>query len=278
MEDVPEDVAQRLYRLPPDRFVAARDEEVERARQAGDRRRADAIGKLRKPTLAAWLVNLLALEAPDRLAELLELGAQLRAAQRDLRGDELRRLSGERREAVGELVREVRRLAIRAGRSARENLPLTDVETTLGAALADAGTAETVRAGRLTKPIDYAGFGDAAPRPKLRLIDGGGEGGGEPAPAAKAASGAKAPAPAKPAPVKAEPVRTEPDRTALTKAKAELKEATAAEKDAARDLNALTEQLEALKERQAAAQIALRAARLRMRQAERAVERLDRRR
>ncbi|HEY2791952.1 MAG TPA: hypothetical protein VGJ28_06335 [Micromonosporaceae bacterium] len=166
-----DEIADRLYALPPADFVAARDEEVAAARSAGDRPRATAIGKLRRPTVAAWLVNLLALERPDELGELLELGEELRAAQHQLRGSELRELATRRRAAVHGLVQQACDLAVEAG-SQRSSLPVAEVETTLVAALADEGLGEAVRAGRLLKSGTYDGFGET-PRPQFEVIPGG---------------------------------------------------------------------------------------------------------
>jgi len=166
------DVVARLYTVPPDAFVAEREDAVGRARKAGDRQLAARIAKLRKPTLAAWLVNLLAHQRPDQVGELLALGDELRDAQRDLRGAELRELSLRRRAAVTSLVREAHHLAVAAGRPVRDKLPLAEVEQTLAAALAEQSVADEVRAGRLTRPMLYAGFGET-PRPQLRLLKGG---------------------------------------------------------------------------------------------------------
>src|SRR5436305_6166775 len=120
---VPDDVLDELYTAPPERFVAARDEAVTAARRAGDRRGAEEIGKLRKPTVAAWLVNLVVRRRPDLIGELLALGDALRSAQHDLRGEELRELSGQRRTAIGELVGQARILARESGRTGRDPLP-----------------------------------------------------------------------------------------------------------------------------------------------------------
>ena len=163
-------VAQQLYALPPAGFIAARDCAAAEAKTSGDRELAGRITALRKPTVGAWLVNLLAYERPDQLGELFALGDQLRAAQRALRGDELRELSARRRASVAELSREAGVLGRQAG--VRANLPLAEVEATLTAALADPGVAEEVRAARLTRTVEYTGFGEA-PRPKLRLLQGG---------------------------------------------------------------------------------------------------------
>jgi len=169
-----DEVAARLYALPPEEFTAARDEAVRAARTAGDRELAKRIGGLRRPTIGAWLVNLLAHQRPDLIAELTALAADLRAAQRNLRGGELRELSVRRRELVTALTRETRALAVAAGRGVRDALPFPEVEATLTAALADADVAEQVRLGRLVKSIEYHGFGEL-PRPQLRLVHGGAE-------------------------------------------------------------------------------------------------------
>ncbi len=111
MPGLPRDLVERLYAAPPDGFVAARSEAVAAARAAGDPSAAREIAKLRKPTVAAWLVNLLALRRPELMADLVELSAALRSAQRELRGDRLRELSVRRRGVVGALVGQARALA-----------------------------------------------------------------------------------------------------------------------------------------------------------------------
>jgi hypothetical protein len=267
--EVPADVLDRLYQVPPERFVAARDEAVEAARRAGDGAAARAIAGLRRPTVAAWLVNLLARRRTELVADLLELGEALRAAQRDLRGEELRELSTRRRAAIGGLVAEARKLAREAGRSGRENLPLTEVEATLTAALVEPELAEDVRAGALTKATGYAGFGEQ-PRPRLRVIDGGREEGGRKEKAPPAKRGAEPSAEDKAAAAKA----AEAARTKAKEAEAELRSAERAERDAARALAELTAQLDELRERQARAQLDLRQARLRLKTAQREAARV----
>jgi len=171
MDDALTDVIPQLYGVPPEEFVAARAAAVAQARKDGDRTRAGAVGKLRKPTVAAWLVNLLAHQRPDLVAELLALGEEMRRAQRGLAGAELKELSVRRREVVGQLTRQARALAVAAGRGARDPLPLAEVEATLTVALADEAVAEEIRAGRLTRAVEYGGFGEL-PRPPLRLVQG----------------------------------------------------------------------------------------------------------
>lgn len=173
MPPVPRDLVDQLYTAHPDGFVAARNEAAAAARSSGDTEAAREIARLRKPTVAAWLVNLLALRRPELMAELVELAEALRRAQRELRGEQLRRLATRRRELVGTLVAQARTLAGQAGVGRTPGkLPLADVEATLHAALADEEVARQVRSGRLVRPVTYAGFGEV-PRPRLRLLPGG---------------------------------------------------------------------------------------------------------
>ena len=167
---VSEDLIRGLYEAAPDGFVAARAAAIADARKAGDKDAAKRYAALRKPTVAAWLVNLLALRRPELIEDLVELSTALREAQRGLQGDQLRELSQQRRQVVAALVAAARKLAIEdePGLSAGK-LPLDEVESTLTAAMAEPEVAEQVRSGRLIRAATYAGFGEV-PRPRLRLI------------------------------------------------------------------------------------------------------------
>src|ERR687883_434291 len=161
---------QRLYEEPPDGFVAARTAAINEAKQSGDRDTAKRLAALKKPTVAAWVVNLLALRRPDLIEELVELATALRSAQRGLKGDELRGLTAQRRQVVTGLVAAARKLAVAEDpQMSGAKLPLSEVEATLTAALAEPEVAEQVRTGRLIRAATYAGFGEV-PRPRLRLI------------------------------------------------------------------------------------------------------------
>jgi hypothetical protein len=162
-------VIRRMYEAPPDGFVAARAAAVADAKKVGDTQAVKRLTALRKPTVAAWLVNLLALRKPELIDQLVELATALRAAQRSLQGDELRELSTQRRQIVSALVNEARKLAVAEDRSLASKLPLGEVEATLTAALAEPEIAAQVRSGRLIRAATYAGFGEV-PRPRLRLI------------------------------------------------------------------------------------------------------------
>jgi len=142
--------ADELYGLSPDDFVARRTELAAEARAAKDRGLAKEIGQLRRPTRNAWLVNVLARESPAKIEALLALGAELAAAQRQMAGDDLRRLSQQRRTSVDALATEAIRLGADRGYAAPESAR-QDVSQSLQAALGDPAVAELVRRGRLVQ-------------------------------------------------------------------------------------------------------------------------------
>jgi hypothetical protein len=153
-----ETAAQELYALTPDDFIERRQQLVAEAKQARDRELATQIGRLRKPTRSAWLINLLARADPDEVDALLELGAALQEAQQRMAGDELRKLSAERRKTVDTLARRAVELGSEHGYSAPDGA-LQEVSQTLQTALGDREIAALVRAGRLTQAVTYGGFG-----------------------------------------------------------------------------------------------------------------------
>lgn len=148
------EIARELYTADPAGFVSARDRA---AREAGGDL-AGRIKKLRKPTLAAWAVNLLVVTEPDLLGDLLELGERLRAAQRELRGDELRELAAERTRLLRAVTDRAVDLAAEGGHALGE-AARSRIEQTFTAALSDPDAAESVRAATLAAPLEYSGFG-----------------------------------------------------------------------------------------------------------------------
>ncbi|MFT3832676.1 MAG: hypothetical protein QM711_05060 [Micropruina sp.] len=152
--------ADELYGLDPDAFMPARTALVASARAAKDRPLASAIGALRKPTRSAWLVNLLARDAPDRLRQLDELAGRLAAAHQKLDMTALRELSGERQQLVAALTASAVAAGSDRGYQATEAVR-TEVNQTLSAAIADAVSRAEVLAGRVVKAHVYSGFGFA---------------------------------------------------------------------------------------------------------------------
>ena len=245
-------IAAELYVLPPEEFVAVREAHVKALRSGGDRPLAAAVHDLRKPTQAAWLVNLLAHRDRDELAGLLALGDELRAAQETLQGEALRQLSSQRHRVVSALVTTAKRLAYEAGHPAADDAA-QEATATLEAALADPRVAEVVREGRLTAAVHYAGFGappeeGARPSPPAR----------RPAPAQKkGADDDEAPARQRRAELAAEADTAEQAAGEAERTLAAAEEALAAveheRNDAEEQVRRLTEELEAQQERLSAA-------------------------
>jgi hypothetical protein len=78
-----------LYRERPGAFVAGRDRLAKDVRDAGDREEANRIKALRRPSVAAWLINAAALSSPELLEAFAEASHRLGEVQgRALEGRE----------------------------------------------------------------------------------------------------------------------------------------------------------------------------------------------
>ena len=147
-----EEIADRLYALPPEDFTAARADEA----KAAGKPLGKQVAALRRPTVSAWIVNALARAEPRMLEQLLALGPALAEAQRGQNKDQLVSLGEQRRRLVGAVTRRAFEVSGRAPLGSA----LGEVEATLEAALADPSSADAVRSGRLVRPLSYAGFGE----------------------------------------------------------------------------------------------------------------------
>jgi hypothetical protein len=172
-----EQAGDELFGLPPEEFVAARDELARRLRRQGDAEAARRVKALRRPPLSAWAVNQLARGERPALEALLATGERLRAAQREaLTGgdaDELRAAARAEREAVAGLVTAALARLREAGHPASD-ATRDRVAATLHAAAASPEAADLVRHGRLTADLDPAGFG-AVPDEGAAPAEGAGE-------------------------------------------------------------------------------------------------------
>jgi hypothetical protein len=131
---------------------------VSEARKEGDTALAASLKELHKPTVGAWLANLLAHERADDLDRLITLGGELRREQNRGEGELIRRASKKKQEAVAKLLFEAKSMAKSRGQPVSEAAAI-DLEATLDAAFADPQAAEAVRAGRLTTALHYSGLG-----------------------------------------------------------------------------------------------------------------------
>ncbi len=153
MSDLLAAATAELYEADPDEFTQRRQDLVTHAKDNGEPGVAKQIAALRKPTRAAWVVNLLVRTHPEAAARLADLAEQLRAGGD---GARIRELT----ESRGRLVDELTRQALATADIASPPAALReDVVATLGAALADPEVAANLTAGTLTRAAHWAGFG-----------------------------------------------------------------------------------------------------------------------
>lgn len=144
-----EEIAAALYSGPPGEFVAARKARADEA--GGDL--ASRILALRKPSIAAWVVNVFAHERASQLGEALRLAEELREAQDDLDAAALAKLGRERRA----LTRRLAEMAADVAGSRGERITpatLEAVQSSISAAFFDPAAAGAVASGRLIRALE----------------------------------------------------------------------------------------------------------------------------
>lgn len=151
------EVADALYAVEPGAFTAARDAAAKESRD--DRELAARIKKLKRPSLAAWAVNLLVRREAEQIQQVLALGESLRAAAESLDGEELRALTRQRRQLTAALTGTARSLA--REHDARLTPAVADqVEAVLNAALLDPVAAEVVQSGLVVTAFTSTGVSE----------------------------------------------------------------------------------------------------------------------
>ncbi len=154
---VPDAELERLYGGDLDGFVAARAAAAKELRSQGKRGEAAAVAALRKPSVAAWIVNRLARAEAGLLDELLAAGARLREVQLGAAAPhELRTAVTAETHALDALMRAAGEVA--AGAGAGGQAALERVRETLHAAALDPDLAIEVRRGVLVREQQAVGF------------------------------------------------------------------------------------------------------------------------
>lgn len=156
MGGMADDPLDQLYAVAPEEFTALRTRLAGEAKKGGDPAAAKRIAAARKPTTSAAVVNRLVHHEPDVRDRLAELGEELRAAHASMDGERIRELSSRQRRLIEQLAK----AALEVSEVASPTAALRDdVTGTLQAAIADPEVRE--RLGRLAKPEQWSGFGDA---------------------------------------------------------------------------------------------------------------------
>lgn len=150
-------IADELYGLVPAAFTAERNARVKELRSRGDKALAALVGRLPKPSVAAWAANTLVRERAGEIGDVLSLGALLRDAQDNLDPAALRTLGAQRRQLVAALGREAGRLAAGRGQPLSGSV-VEEIEHTLQAAMTDPAAAAALRTGRLLRSLSATGL------------------------------------------------------------------------------------------------------------------------
>jgi len=163
-----------LYAAPPRAFVAERKRVADALEAAGRADEAKEVARRHKPTASVWAVNQLARRTPDDVAELLALGATLRAGQRKLlhgggAADGFMADARTARQKVAALARRAEGFIAEAGQKATATLGRKIAQTLQAASLADDETRAKLEAGRLDADLTPpSSFGGAAPSEKVK--------------------------------------------------------------------------------------------------------------
>jgi len=153
-------IAEELYSLAPAEFTGTRNQWAKQTRTDGDPELAKRVTALRKPSMPAWVVNMMMRHQGDQMTQVLDLGASLRQAQADLDADALRELTRQRRQLTTAVTSQGRTLASELGQLITEAVA-DQVQGTLHAAMIDADAAAAVRSGMLVTAIAATGVGKA---------------------------------------------------------------------------------------------------------------------
>ncbi len=146
-------IADELYALPLGEFTPARDA---RAKELKGTDLAAPVKALRKPSTAAWVVNLLVRREAGQVDQVLEVGEALREAQAGMSGEELRALTRQRRQLTAAVTQQARSLARDEG--VKVTAAVSDqVEATLTAAILEEACGKAVRSGLLVAALAATG-------------------------------------------------------------------------------------------------------------------------
>jgi vacuolar-type H+-ATPase subunit I/STV1 len=147
-------IADELYGLPQDEFTPARDARAKELK--AEKGLAAAVKKLKKPSVAAWVVNLFVRRESGQVEQVIAVGTALREAQEGMDGAELRALTKQRRQLTSAVTQQARSLAKDEGVKVTQAVA-DQVEATLTAVMLDPACAQAVRSGLLTAALSSTG-------------------------------------------------------------------------------------------------------------------------
>jgi hypothetical protein len=154
MRDQLLEIADELYALAQEDFTPARDAKAKELKAEKDL--SAAVKKLKKPSVAAWVVNLFVRRESAQVDQVIAVGQALRGAQEGMDGAELRALTRQRRQLTSAVTQQARSLAKDEGVKVTPAVA-DQIEATLTAAMLDPDCAKAVRSGLLVAALSSTG-------------------------------------------------------------------------------------------------------------------------
>jgi len=149
-----------LYAADLEEFVSTRTRLAKQLREAGRRDDADALAKLRKPSVAAWVLNQLARRNRREVDLLLDAGHRLREAQAGVLSggekDAFEKARNTATESIRQLTREAEKLL--SERGSVSGSVLGQVSESLRSAAISGTGRELLARGQFSEPLRAEGF------------------------------------------------------------------------------------------------------------------------
>jgi hypothetical protein len=149
-----------LYGLPLEEFTPARDALAKELKAAGRKDEAAEVKSLRKPSVAAWALNLAARQHPDAVESLRAAGAELREAQEEAMSGDASGLRDAGRGVAAEVDRVVALAAdvLRAAGRPASAAQQEKIVATLRTAAVDDEAGDALARGVLVDELESTGF------------------------------------------------------------------------------------------------------------------------
>ena len=151
---VPE-AAANLFELPPEEFTAERDRIAKQLKSSGDAQGATVVKALKRPSVAAYALNLVSRRHPNLIADLMEAGERLGSATSRKAMEEAK---ADRQTAIAAITARATSLLAEQDRPVTAQVREKLTETLLAAAT-DEDTRASLQAGQLLKEAVPGGFG-----------------------------------------------------------------------------------------------------------------------
>jgi hypothetical protein len=165
------DALAQLAKVPPKAFVRARDALARLLREANHADVAAQVKTRRVPALPLWIVNRLAIEAPEEVETLIAAAGRVKSAQLGQKSGgagDLAAATVAHRTAIDHLLARGAEMVREAGAVSSHQLQ-DRIQTTLTTAAADPSTRATLRTGQLDHELAARGF-DVFEGAALRLV------------------------------------------------------------------------------------------------------------